>query len=182
MKFYWILIFVMLSTACEPAVVVEKLESPSPTPIVTDKIVIKEWEAKNVSLGQEINEAKERWIDKGIRSYEFIIRRDIGGMSSPWNRSPMFVRVRVGQPLAIEKVDKEDVSLPATTEGLDDFDTVDDLFEYMLRQLSLGEIVIAEYDDKIGFPKFITLKNTSHNHGIRSISILKFSDLSEKLQ
>jgi Family of unknown function (DUF6174) len=91
----------------------------------------------------------------------------------------MLIRVRDGQPVAVEKVDRDDVSLAATTEGLEDFDTIDDLFAYMLRQLALGEIVKADYDENVGFPKFITLENASHNHGIRGITITKFSDLSK---
>lgn len=99
----------------------------------------------------------------------------IVGVSSPWNRSPVLIKVDDGQPVSFKIVDKNDISMYARTDGFEEFDTIDKVFDYMLKELKNGRMVHAKYNKKLGSPKSVAFVFSFEIHGGRSIKISKFA-------
>ncbi len=151
---------------------VERSEStPSPTPDIAAENFRKAWERDFETMKREIEVARDNWLKNKIQSYSFVARKDIGGVSSDWNRSPARLAVENGRMSKIEVIDKSDISMYARTDGFEEFDTIDKLFDYMLRELESGRMVKADYDKELGYPKFVSTLYSYNPHGGRSIAI-----------
>lgn len=150
--------------------------TPSPTPDIAAENFRKAWEREFETMKNEIEAAREKWSKKEIQSYTFVARKDIGGVSSAWNRSPVRITVESGRMSMIEIVDKSDISMYARTDGFEEFDTIDKLFDYMLRELESGRMVRADYESTTGYPEFVSVVwSFALDHNGRSITISSFS-------
>ncbi len=153
----------------------EPTEASVPPANIGAENFAKAWREEFDKMRGDIVEARERWKSNNINSYSFVARKDVGGVSSPWNRSPVLIKVEDGKPVSIEVVDKNDTSMLARTDGFEDFDTIDKLFDYMLSELENGRMVSAEYDGKVGSPEFVSIFRSFEIHGGRSIQISRFN-------
>lgn len=148
----------------------------SPTPIsIGEENFAKQWKAEFDKMKSEITGARDKWEQNNINSYAFVAAKYIGGVSSPWNRSPVLIKVDNGQAVAFEVVDKNDISSLARTDGFEELNTIDKLFDYMLRELENGRMVTADYDKSLGYPKFVSISISYESHGSRSIQISKLT-------
>lgn len=147
--------------------------SPTPPHVAVDQYVAKESKKRYNELNSEIESQREKWVSNGYQSYSFVAAKDIGGVSSAWNRSPVLINVVNGQAVSREMVSKDDVSLIARTDGFEEFDTIDKLFEYMKAELDSGKLVKASYDRKLHYPTFVSLMFNSSLHCCRSITVSK---------
>jgi len=141
----------------------------------SEQIFRKAWGKDFEKKKNEIIEAREKWKQNNIRSYSFVVAKYVGGQSSPWNHSPVLIKVADCRDLSVEMVDKIDISLLAGTGGFEEFDTIEKLFDYMLRHLEMGEIVEGDYDENLGYPNSVRLSTSFEIHGKRSIAISKFA-------
>lgn len=149
--------------------------TPSPVPMTIGKEnFAREWKATFEQMKGEVSDNREKWKRNNITTYSFVAAKYIGGVSSPWNRNPVLIKVDNNQPVSFEVVDKSDVSSLARTDGFEQFDTIDKLFDYMLNELESGRMVKAKYDKKLGFPIWVSFLFSFEIHGGRSIEVSKF--------
>lgn len=168
-------------TSCSNSEVVKKVAgngtversdpTPSPTPDIAADNFREAWEREFETMKSEIEAARDNWSKKEIQSYTFVARKDIGGVSSAWNRSPVQITVLSGRVSMIEVIDKSDVSMYARTDGFEEFDTIHKLFDYMLLELESGRMVKADYDKEFGYPKVVSSVFSYSVHGGRTITI-----------
>jgi hypothetical protein len=149
----------------------------TPTPLpqnanIADQNFRKDWQADYESSKADLANRRERWEAKDLTNYDFVVAKYIGGVSSPWNRSPVRIKVRGETAASIEVLDKSDISLLARTDGFEEFDTIPKLFDYLLAQLENGNIIKVDYDRDLGYPKRASVTFTyNSSHNIRSIVI-----------
>ena len=77
----------------------------------------------------------------------------------------------------IELVDEEFTGYSSRTDGFEEFDTIDKLFNYMKRELDKKQLVNAKYDREFGYPKSVGITSGYGNHSSRSIVISKFEKI-----
>ncbi len=147
--------------------------SPTPLDVAVDQYVAKEWERRYDELRNEIESHREKWASNGYKSYQFVAAKRIGGVSSPWNRSPVLIKVVDGEAISKELVSREDVSLMARTDGFEEFDTIDKLFTYMKAELDSGKMVKAKYDRTLNYPTDVSIMFNSSAHCCRGIAVSK---------
>jgi hypothetical protein len=150
--------------------------TPTRTPTIGEENFRKEWESKYEELNREILAAQSRWNESNIRSYSYVAQKDRAGVSSPWNRSPVLIKVDDGRTISIEVLDKREGSALARSDGFEQIDTFDKLFMYMLSELEKGQLVSGNYDKNLGFPKAVHILQSFEIHGGRSILVSKFSN------
>ncbi|MEJ7847258.1 MAG: DUF6174 domain-containing protein [Pyrinomonadaceae bacterium] len=141
----------------------------------------RDWEAGFERSKAELIRKRESWIARHITDYDFVIAMYMGGVSSPWNRSPVRIEVRQGVVQSTGVVDKSDLSQLARTDGFNEFDTVVKVFDYLLAQLESGYIIGIEYDRRLGYPIRASVMFTyASNHNVRSIVISKLSPVKKQ--
>lgn len=160
--------------------------SPSKTPRISDDSAntfdqnfLKEWRSKYDSTLAEIEQNQRFWQDSKITNYDFVIAKYAGGQTNEWNRLPVLMKIREGKKASIEKVEKDkDYVYSSRTDGFEDFDTIDKLFNYLRQELDDRNILEVEYDEKYGYPKMVIIKFTfATNHNTREIDTSKFEVL-----
>lgn len=155
--------------------------SVSPTPEQSSKsfpneYFEKEWKGKYDATVAELERNRSLWQENKIVNYDFVVARYAGGVTNDWNRLPVLIKIRQGEKISIEKFEKDkDYVISSRTDGFEDFDTIDKLFDYLRRQLDEGKIIDAEYDKKLGYPgKTISISDSLEIHGWRNIAVEKF--------
>ena len=143
---------------------------------IADENFEKDWKSKYEKTLAEMERNHRLWQESKIANYDFVIYKYAGGNTNEWNRLPVLIKIREGNQFSIEKVEKDkDYVIYSRTDGFEDFDTVDKLFNFIRWQLDNGKIVEAEYDKKFGYPKNVFLIFTySTNHNSHNIAISKF--------
>lgn len=149
------------------------LVSPSPLTMI-DEWVRKEWIARYEQMKTDILMAQTKWNGNSLQTYSFVAAKSRGGVSSPWNRSPVRISVIDGKDSAIGLIDPSDKSNLARTDGFEDFDTINKLFAYMLQELERGYLVRFKYDKHLGYPTEVSIIEFLGPHGGRSIDITDF--------
>lgn len=136
---------------------------------------INEWKNKFEAASAELESNCHLWQENKIESYDFVIAKYAGGNTNEWNRLPVLIKVRNGQKASIEVESKSDNSYMTRTDGFEDFDAIDKLFNYLRQELSDGDIIDANYDKKFGYPKSVFAKSPFGGvHNYRTIQISKF--------
>lgn len=154
----------------------DPLPAATPLPMtIAEENFAREWKTKFDKMKSDILDSHEKWKQKNIKAYLFVAAKYVGGVSSPWNRNPVLIKVDNGRPVSLDVVDKTDVSSLARTDGFEEFDTIDKLFGYMLKELENGRMVRAKYDKKTGFPTWVLIDSSFGIHGSRSITVSKFA-------
>lgn len=135
----------------------------------------KEWKSKYDATVAELELNRRLWQESKIVNYDFVAAKYAGGVTNEWNRLPVLIKIREGEKISIEKVEKDkDYVIHSRTDGFEDFDTIDKLFIYIRKELNGGKIVDAEYDSKFGYPKRVSVTFYSvYNHNSRTIEISK---------
>lgn len=116
---------------------------------------------------------QKRWAGNSIANYDFVVGKMMGGHTSPWNQSPVVIKVRDGQKISIELESQSDKTDMARTDGFEEIDTIDKMFDYMRRELDGGKMLEVEYDEQLSYPKSVALIYDTHVHGSRHIKITK---------
>ncbi len=154
--------------------------SESATPVnkptnIAEENFAKEWKSKFESTTAELERNRRLWQESKIVNYDFVIAKYAGGVTNEWNRLRVLIKIREGEKISIEKVEKDkDYVIHSRTDGFEDFDTIDKLFIYIRKELNGGKIVDAEYDSKFGYPKRVSVTFYSvYNHNSRTIEISK---------
>lgn len=192
MKFIWttsLFVFTCATLACssvetietKPDVNAEQTSkpafSPSPFPEIPDEFVRKQWTERYQELKEDILTAQTRWNSQRIRNYSFVATKQRAGHTSIWNRSPVRISVADGQKASIVLVNPSDRTNQARTDGFEDFDSIDKLFTYMLQELETGFLVRSEFDQRLGYPRNVSIIEFLGPHGGRSIDITDFKPL-----
>lgn len=154
----------------------------TPTPIqeklpksVADENFEKEWKSKYETISAELERNHRLWQESKIVNYDFEIAKYAGGVTNHWNRLPVLIKIRDNEKNSIEKVDKDkDYVVYSKTDGFEDFDTIDKLFNYLRQELEKGKILYVKYNKKLGYPQKTTIEDSYEIHGDRSIVIEKF--------
>ena len=114
------------------------------------------------------------WKEKQILNYDFVIAKYSGGHTNPWNREPVLIKVRDGEKVSIEPVEKDkEYVIYSKTDGFENFDTIDKLFDYLKLELEKGSMVGGEFNKILGFPQKITLTFSFEIHGYHNIVVEK---------
>jgi hypothetical protein len=142
---------------------------------ISEENFAKEWKSRYEAAAAKLERNRNLWQESKIVNYDFVAARYAGGQTNTWNRSPVLIKVRQGEKILIEVVSKSDKSYMARTDGFEDFDTIDKLFNYLRQQLDKGKILEADYNKKLGYPgKNISIRDSFEIHGSRNIVIEKF--------
>lgn len=152
----------------------------SPTPEITPKnfpseYFEKEWKSKYDATVAELERSRNLWQESKVVNYDFVAAKYAGGNTNEWNRLPVLIKIREGEKISIEKVEKDkDYVIYSRTDGFEDFDTIDKLFNYMRQELEKGRMLEVKYDKKLGYPKHVIVEFEIHVHGTHAIEISKF--------
>lgn len=141
---------------------------------ISEENFAKAWKSKFYETDIELERRRVLWQENKIVNYDFVAAKYAGGQTNTWNRSPVLIKVREGEKVSIETESKTDKSSMARTDGFEDFDTVDKLFEYLRKELEEGKMLEVEYDIRSGYPKSSRIRDSFEIHGARSIVITKF--------
>ena len=142
---------------------------------IAEENFAKEWKSKFESTSAEWERNRRLWQENKIVNYDFIIAKYAGGTTNEWNRLPVLIKIREGEKISIEKVEKDkDYVIYSRTDGFEDFDTINKLFNYIRRELESGKIVDAKYDKKFGYPKEVSIIFSWAIHEQHHIQISKF--------
>ena len=93
------------------------------------------------------------WLTNNLRNYSFVARRLVGG---EYHYASILITVRDGQ--AVSWKPNEVVSLLTKTDGYEEFDTVEKMFERIRAYCSNGDTITVDYDEKLGYPKHIWIR------------------------
>ena len=180
------LIGVLLSSVCsssregklEDRPVIETI-AVSPSPQQTPKKIAnenfeKEWKSQYQTASEELETNRALWQESKIVNYDFVVGKMMGGTTSPWNRLPVLIKVRDRIRTSIELEKEFEGTYMERLDGFEEIDTIDNLFEYLRRELENGNILEMNYDKKLGYPKRSGLVFDFHSHGTRYIDISKF--------
>jgi hypothetical protein len=148
-----------------------RLFDPPTTPTISPANIAeenfkKDWTAQFEATKAEIEKNRKKWNERAIKSYSFVVSKFAGGNTNSWNGGPVEIEVNDGNVLT-RKPEKERIFVQSSIEeDFKDFDTIDKLFAHILYRLENGEIVEANYDSRLGFPKmasFVFTYTTNHN-------------------
>jgi hypothetical protein len=133
------------------------------------------WRKEFEKMLSELEVNQSLWQSSGVMSYRFVAEKRAGGNTNEWNRLPVVITVEDGNRTSIKKQSKDqDYVIYSRTDGFEDFDTFDKLFDYLRRELQAGRMVRATYDKKLGYPKWVGILISYSSHGGRSIKISEF--------
>ncbi len=133
-----------------------------------------DWKEEFEATVDEIERNRRKWQESKIENYSFEIAKYAGGTTNPWNRRPFLIKIQNGEK-TIEKIEK---GYDEETDGFEDIDTIDKLFNYLRKELENGKIIEAKYHKKFGYPKEVFIIYTyEHNHNSHNIFISKFEVL-----
>lgn len=154
--------------------------SKSPTIVnkpanIAEENFAKEWKSKYETTVAELKRNQVLWQESKVLNYDFVASKSAGGNTNSWNRLPVLIKIREGQKTSIEKVEKDkDYVIYSRTDGFEDFDTIDKLFNYLWQELNDGKMIAFKYDKKLGYPKEGAILDSNEIHGYRNIIIEKF--------
>lgn len=142
---------------------------------VADQNFLKRWREQYDASFAELERNQQIWQESKIKNYDFVIAKYAGGQTSSWNRMPVLIKIREGEKVSLEKVEKDkDYVYSSRTDGFEDIDTIDKLFDYLRQELDDRNILNVEYDKNYGYPKSVSITFTSYtNHNWRVIEISK---------
>jgi hypothetical protein len=163
----------------------EKIPIPntaSPTPAVepTPKSIAdinfeKEWKSKYEKTRAVIERNRVLWQESKITNYDFVAAKYAGGTTNTWNRSPVVIKVRNREKSSLELESTPTGSYMERTDGFEEIDTIDKLFDYLRQELEKGKMLEVEYDKKFGNPKTVFIRDSYEIHGSRTIKISRFT-------
>ena len=160
----------------------QPIDSPSKTPRIednpsniADQNFVKEWKAKYDITLAELERNRKLWQESKITNYDFVTAKYAGGQTNTWNRLSVLIKIREGEKVSLEKVEKDvDYVYSSRTDGFEDIDTIDKLFDYIRQQLDDRNILEIKYDKNYGYPKSVNITFTfATNHNWRVIEISK---------
>lgn len=136
----------------------------------------REWKRRYALTLSQLEANRRAWKERDISDYKFVVTKTgAGGVTNTWDRLPVVITVQNGIRTSIEKKSKKyDYVIYSRTDGFEDFDSVDKLFDYLRRELESGRMLDVRYDKKLGYPSRIDIGLSYHVHGGRSIEISGF--------
>lgn len=143
-----LLISVFPAAGCE-----ETLRSGSIDSVVKNenKTVDSAQKEKRISE-PELERNKLLWKQSNISDYRFVSSRLQGGVSG-W--VPVLIEVKSGKAVSMKPAQK-----PAElerTDGYEDFDTVEKMFDEIQKHINNGDNVQVTYNKEFGYPERITI-------------------------
>lgn len=114
-------------------------------------------ELKNELTKSDLEANRDLWLESKIKNYKMTIKIDKPGHATPSGK--FIITVRDAVPVSIVSYDKPDVDLRDSIVRFENYDTVDDIFNFIEsseneQNWDRHEI---EYDSKYGFPKKVDL-------------------------
>lgn len=140
----------------------------------------KEWQSKYESNVAELEKYRKLWQEKQILNYDFVIAKWAGGVTNTWNRLPVLIKVRNGERVSIEKVEKGDDTIVSKIDGFEEIDTIDKLFAYLHQRSEKGSLIDGKFNKNLSYPQQITISFSFENHGYHNIVIEKFEKNKEQ--
>ncbi len=135
----------------------------------------KEWKSKYEATVATLEKNRLLWESSKNVNYDFICGKPgTGAVTDGWTRLAVLIKVRNGEQISIEKVEKDnDYVRISRTDGFEDFDTIDKLFKYLREELEKGRMIWAEYNKKYGYPQEVGITYSYEIHGGVGIRISK---------
>lgn len=134
----------------------------------------KEWKSKFDETAAELESNRNLWKQKQIADYDFVVAKSATGQINHWNRLPVLIKIREGEKISIEEIEKDkDYLIYSKTDGFEDFDTIDKLFNYLQRELEKGRIIRVKYHKDLGYPKNVMMTDSYELHSDKSITVEK---------
>jgi hypothetical protein len=147
---------------------------PSPKRPIEYGFFEKKWKDAYRSTFDELERNRNKWHESKIQSYDFVISKGATGHAPTWDRLPVLIKVRNGERTSIEKVSKDDDHLISSrTDGFEDVDTIDKLFDHILEVLDEGNLMDIEYDENYGYPTSVQSDASPATDDERAIIIKK---------
>ncbi len=141
---------------------------------IAEENFVKEWKVKLDKTVAELERNRSLWNQNQITDYDFVLAKSASGHVNHWNRLPVLIKIRAGEKISIEKVEKDkDYVIYSKTDGFEDFDTIDKLFSYMLQELEKGRMLGVKYHKDLGYPKEVHIIDSYQLHSGGSIIIEK---------
>ncbi len=140
---------------------------------VSEENFEKQWNIKYAAIAAELERNRRLWLENKIINYDFVIAKDGPGSTNEWRRLPVLIKIREGEKTSIEGLSKSDSLIYSKTDGFENFDTIDKLFNYLQEELNNGRILEVKYDKKLGYPKGAVIIYSNEIHGYNSIEISK---------
>ena len=141
---------------------------------IAEENFAKEWKSKFDETSAKLEHNRNLWKQNQIADYDFVVAKSAGGFINEWNRLPILIKIRDGEKILIEKVEKDkDYVIYSRTDGFEDFDTIDKLFSYLQEELEKGRMLAVKYNKDLGYPKNITIIDSYEIHGYRNIVVEK---------
>ena len=141
-------------------------------PSIAEENFAKEWKSKFDKTVAELERNRNLWKQNEIYDYDFVITKSAGGLTNEWNRLPILIKVRDGERISIKSVEKDkDYVIYSRTDGFEDFDTIEKLFNYLRQELENRRILEVKYHKNLGYPKSVTFIDSFKIHGYRNIVV-----------
>lgn len=134
----------------------------------------KEWKSEFEKTATDLEKHRQLWQEKQIVNYDFVVRKSAPGVWSGWMRAPVLIKVRGDEKISIEQVEKGEDTVVSETDGFEDFDTIDKLFNFLRQELEKGRMLRIKYNKKMGYPEHTSIHGSYEIHGYVNIAIEKF--------
>lgn len=119
----------------------------------------------------ELERNRRLWQENRIVNYDFVAWKLAPGVSSDWNASPALIKVRNGEKISLEAASEDKDYKIDSYEG---FDTIDKLFDYILKVLKEGRQVNVKYNKKYGYAEDVSIIFAYASDSSNGINITKF--------
>jgi hypothetical protein len=141
---------------------------------IAEENFVKEWKIKFDKTAVELERNRNLWEQNQTADYDFVVSKSAGGNTNEWNRLPVLVKIRDGEKISIEKVEKDkDYLIYSRMDGVENFDTVNKLFNYLQQELEKGKMLEVKYHKDLGYPKSVIIIDSYETHGYRNIVVEK---------
>jgi len=136
------------------------------------------WKSKFDETAAELERNRNLWKQNQIADYDFVVSKSAHGYTDKWTRLPVLIKIRDDEKISIEKVEKDkDYVIYSRTDGFENFDTVDKLFNYLRQELEKGRILGIKYHKDLGYPKNVVILDSHDTHGriivVEKIEVVK---------
>jgi hypothetical protein len=126
----------------------------------------------------ELEQNRRLWRDSRIANYKMTVDLRKTGHAAPSGK--FIMTVRGGAPESVASVNKPDVDVSGGVIKFGNYDTIDDIFQYIERadrETSSWDTRVVEYDSKLGYPKKVSLDEARVFDEELSFQVLEFEIL-----
>ncbi len=123
----------------------------------------------NKVINPELERNKRLWQESKITNYNFVITQYRGGS---WTWVPVLVKIRNGQAISMETA--REPTQYEKTEGYENYDTVEKIFDQIQKAYEKDYIVEIVYNKKHGYPELTKIDPLTNAHSGFAIEVSEF--------